>query len=177
MKPDRNILSRSDKRIFFGYVDYFLIGEGGGKGRFYKILRPLSAGITRSAFSPKVFLVKGPVKEFINKTSTGNKFIADKLEDIQEEMRELSNTNLVKIADLSTQLDSKSAAVILPVLTSGEFVTEKMIGAPLPEKDIQTDGYAVLKNFKLAGYLDAKIARGYNVLVNKVRSCPGRRDG
>lgn len=42
----------------------------------------------------------------------------------------------------------------------------------MPEKDVKPYGYAVIKDFKLVGYIEIPLARGYNFLVNKVRSSP-----
>jgi spore germination protein KC len=95
----------------------------------------------------------------------------DTLKTIEYSIDLLSKTEEVRIIDVSEMLDDPSGAAVIPTLKIKDLKSEKLTGQ-MPEKDLTTCGYAVLKGFSLAGYIDDEIALGYNFLVNRVKSCP-----
>ena len=169
---EREIKAHSDNKTFLGHVDYFLIGEDAAKEDFTKYFDFINRD-HETRLSPKVYITKGcSAKEFIFTTSTGDKFIADRLKNIPSDIDLLSNIDQVKILDVSAMLNNPNEATIIPALRIKEIKDEKLTGGDMPERDICESGYAVIKNFKLAGYISDTYSRGYNFLVNKVESCP-----
>ena len=168
---ERKLKAHSDKIIFLGHVNYFIIGEEAAKEDFSKYFDFINRD-HEIRLSPKVFISKGcSAKELINETSSGDRFITDRLKNINSDISLLSNTDQVRIIDVSAMLDNLNAATIIPTLKCEPIRDEKMTG-DMPEKDIKMCGYAVIKDFKLTGFIDEDRSRGYNFLVNKVKSCP-----
>jgi spore germination protein KC len=167
----RKLKASCDKIIYFGQVDYFLIGEEAAREDFSKYYDLIQRG-PEVRLSTKIYLIRdNSAKEFLEATSSGEKFIADRLEGIQTDVDLLSNTNEVTAIDVTSMLDQSMAATVIPALRCEKAENKKSTGQ-LPEKDIQIGGYAVIRDFKLVGFLDEEIARGYNFLTNRVNSCP-----
>jgi spore germination protein KC len=157
--------------MFFGYVEYFLIGEDAAKDDISKYTDFISRD-HEVRFTPTVFITKGSsAKEYIQKTSTGGKFIADRLANIKDDISLFSNTKEVKLIDLMSALNDPDTPAILPALTMLDFNDVKSTGET-PEKNMDVTGYAVIKDYKLAGYIEDSISLGYNILTNQVRSFP-----
>ena len=171
-EAERILKSHTDKKMFFGYTEYFLIGEDAAKDDIVKYFDFIIRG-HEIRLSPKVFIVKGcSVKDFLNQTSSPDKYVVDMLQNIESEIGDMSNFGQLRIIDVANMLNDDSSAAIIPVLKCGDIKNEKEVGGELPEKDPLTCGYAVIKDYKLAGYIDEDISRGYNFLVGKVKSSP-----
>ncbi len=80
-------------------------------------------------------------------------------------MNIFSNTNQVRIVDVSQMMDNVNVATVIPALSNVEIHDEEFIGE-MPKKDVALKGYAVLKDFKLAGYIDENYSRGLNFITN-----------
>lgn len=167
----RRLKASCDKIIYFGQVDYFLIGEDAAREDFAKYYDLIQRG-PEIRLSTKIYLIRDTsAKEFLTATSSGEKFIADRLEGIKTDTDLLSNTNEATVIDVTSMLDQHMSATIIPALHCKD-VENKTSTGKMPEKDIQIGGYAVIKNLKLVGFLDEDIALGYNFLTNRVNSCP-----
>lgn len=168
-EAQRKLKLHSDKKMFVGHVDYFLIGEDAAKENFTKYFDFVSRD-QEIRLSPKVFIIKDcTAKEMINNTCVKDKFIVERLKGIEDDIGTMSNTNEVKILDIAAMLDNEDAATIIPALKCGETRNQKTTGE-MPNIEIVISGYAVIKDFKLVGYIDETHSRGYNFLTNKVGS-------
>jgi spore germination protein KC len=168
-EAQRKLKANAARRLFFGYVDFFLIGEAAAKENLTKYfdITERDHEIRKSA---KVYIVKGgTAKELLYSTNSEDKFITDKLDSIKKDVDFLSNTNETEIIQVAGMLDNSS--LIIPALIYKDFEKTKIIGK-MPDKNIKTSGYAVFKNAALTGYINEDYARGYNFIVNEVGSCP-----
>jgi spore germination protein KC len=161
--------ANAPRRLFFGYVDYILIGEAAAKDDFLKYFNMLERDheIRKSA---NVYIVKdGTAKELLYSTSSEDAFVTEKLDTAKKNVEFISNTKETKIIDVSEMIEGSS--LIIPSLTYADYTDEKIIGK-MPEKRLGLGGYAVFKDSTLAGFIDEDYARGYNVIINKVGSFP-----
>ncbi len=172
-EAQRKLKAHSSKILYFGYVDYFLIGEDAAKEDFGKYMDYISRN-ENIRFTPKIYVVSGcSAKTFINQTASTDKYLGDWLENIKSDIDLLSNFSEVKVITVMNMLDnSDSSAGIIPVIKCVEIENETIVGGELPEKDASTSGYAVIKDFKLIGFIEEEYSRGYNFLVDKVKSAP-----
>ncbi len=169
-EAERKLKANLDKKVFFGYVDYFLIGEDAAKDDLVKYLDFLTRN-HEIRFSPKIYIIKGSsAKDFIYQTNSEDTYLMERLDNIQEDFSLHSNFSEVNILDVAAMLNDENTAAVIPALISADQTNRKMLGGTLPEKIVHTDGYAVIKDFKLVGYFDASCARGYNFLLSKVKS-------
>jgi len=170
-EAQRKIRAKEEKITFLGYVDYVLIGETAAKTDFTKYFDYFVRD-HETRQSPHVFIVKGcTAKEMIEKTSSKTLFIADRLSNIISSADIMGNTGNVRVIDVAGMLDNKDAATIIPAIKCGEAENQKRSGE-MPEKVIVTAGFAIIKDFKLTGYIEGSGTLGYSFLVNKVSSCP-----
>ncbi len=170
-EAQQKLRAQTEKITFLGYVDYVLIGEAAAKEDFAKYFDYFTRG-NETRQSPHVFIVKGcSAKEMINKTSSKTLFINDRLGDIIDSAGYVGNTSEVRAIDVAGMLDNKDAATIIPAIKCGKPENQKRSGE-MPEEIIKTSGFAIIKDFRLVGYIDDASAPGYNFLVNKISSCP-----
>ena len=64
-------------------------------------------------------------------------------------------------------LDSDTSAAIVPALRLRNMEHELVYTGELPESEVATYGYAVLKDTRLVGFFDENISRGYSLLTNE----------
>jgi len=164
----RKLKVHSDKTAVLSHIRYILIGEEAAKEDFIKyfdcFLRDSELRLT-----PKVYIVRGcPVKELMQKSSTGDKFLAERLKVVKHDVELISNSGQLDLVEVTGMLDDKTAAAVIPTLRCGDVGEERFTGE-MPEKEVLPCGYAILKDFKLAGYYEADISRGYNFLTDDVR--------
>ncbi len=121
-------------------------------------------------FTPKVYIVRGcPAKELMQKSSTGDRFLAERLKNMDKDVKLMSSSGQINLIDISGMLFNKTAAAVVPALRCRDIEDEVFTGE-MPEKDVLPCGYAVLKDFRLAGFFDDSISRGYNFLTGDVYS-------
>lgn len=169
-EAQRQLKAHSDKKMFFGYVDFFLIGENAAKEDLGKYMDFISRN-ENIRFTPLVYIVSGcSAKEMINQTTTEEKYLGDRLENIEADIGVLSNFGEASIIDIMNMLDNPDVAGIVPVIKCVDIKDENIIGGELPEKDVDSSGYAVIKDFKLVGFIEDAYSRGYNFLTGKVKS-------
>ena len=170
-EAQRKLRAKEEKITFLGYVDFVLIGEKAAREDFTKYFDYFVRD-HETRLSPMVFVVKGcSAKELITKTSSTKLFIVDRLSNIINGADLLGTTDKVKVIDAMNMLDNKFGAAIFPAIKCGIPENQKRTGE-MPEKVITTAGYAIIKDFKLSGYIEENTALGYNFLTNKVSSCP-----
>lgn len=170
-EAQREVRASEDKVTFLGYVDYVLIGEKAAQEDFTKYFDYFVRD-HETRFSPKVFIVRDcSVKELMNQTSSSEMFLANRLRNIVSGAGILANTAKVNVIEVMGMLDSKYAPTIIPALKCEEVKGHKING-DLPEKAVVADGYAIIKDCKLVGFIEDEAAMGYNFLTNKVESCP-----
>lgn len=170
-EAERKIKASSEKTMYFGQVNYYLIGGEAAREDFTKYFDFITRD-HETRLSPKIYITKDcSAKELISTTSSNDEFIADRLEGIKSDLSEMSNTEEIRMIDVLGMLDHTESASVIPAIKCSE-IKDKQSTGQLPEKEICTAGYAVLKDFKLAGYIERAYSRGYNFLVNEMGSCP-----
>ncbi len=169
-EAQRKIKSKSSKTLFFGYVDYFIIGEEAAKEDLHKYFDLIERD-HEIRLSPRIYIARGgTAKELLFKSSSRDRYIADKLRSIKKSREYLSATMEVRVIDVARMLDEPS--FVIPVIRCANYQSTKFYGE-MPEKDVSPYGYAVFNaNNRLAAFIEPELARGYNFLVNMAGSCP-----
>lgn len=160
----RNIQTHSDKTIFWGHVDYYLIGEDAARDNISKYI-DFFARDNEYHIDAKVYIVKGmTAKSLIEQFNKSDFYIVDKLDNMKELVKLLSLSESMKLSELMRYIDMHSGSARVPCIelvqregSSGQAVV-----------DIETSGYAILKDLKLVSFIDGKISRGVNLITNKV---------
>jgi spore germination protein KC len=170
-EAQQKLRGETDKITFLGYVDFVLVGEDAAKEDLGKYFDYFVRG-NETRQSPHVFIVKGcSAKEMMNKSNSKNLFITDRIGNILNSTEFLGNTSDVRAIDVAGMLDDRDKATVIPAIKCEKPKNQKRSGE-MPEEIIKTGGFAVVKNFRLVGYIDDASALGYSFLVNKISSCP-----
>lgn len=165
----REFQTFSDKEMFWGHVDYYIIGEDAAKEGIYKYVDFLVRDHSMRPTS-EIFIAKGSTaKEFIEKGSTGSYFISDRLKSDVRNARLYIGAEEIELLEFIKMLYSRNSCTVVPTvyLMTGE--NEKENGKEVPI-DICLDGYAVFKNYKLVNMLDNEMTSSQNFLTDKVSS-------
>ncbi|MDR2615913.1 MAG: Ger(x)C family spore germination C-terminal domain-containing protein [Oscillospiraceae bacterium] len=162
----------SDKRRHLGYVDYLLIDENAARDDITKYIDFFTREY-EVRYSMVVFITRGvTAKELLRTTATANRRMADVLTNIDESIKELSNSRMLRLIDLLRMLSDGNEAAVIPAVTYEDTDFAKVIGAEKPEKTAVPDGFAFIRDGRLAGFYDDGLAQAYNGLTGRAHAVP-----
>ncbi|NLT39960.1 MAG: Ger(x)C family spore germination protein [Clostridiales bacterium] len=157
----------SDHVPEFSHVQYTIFGEDALKEGLVKFIDCFVRD-AEFRFTTEVYVARGcTAKEMLQKTSTGDRFLADRLENLDYDSHLLSRITPVSLTEIVGMLDSDTSAAIVPALRLRNMEHELVYTGELPESEVATYGYAVLKDTRLVGFFDENISRGYSLLTNE----------
>jgi spore germination protein KC len=162
----RQFQTYTNNRVFWGHTDFYLIGEEAAKE---DIVRYLDFFTRDHDFRPnsKVFVTYGKAGDILEESNLPGFFIADYLESLEENTKLLSRSGSLRMLQLMHELDENTTfGIAIPAISlDGELVKAKGTDFPL-NKAVKVEGYAIIKNFKLAGFISQSDSRGYNIIKN-----------
>lgn len=164
----RNFWGYSEKRPFFGHLEYILIGEEAAKDGILKYLDFFTRD-PEDRLNLNVFVVKGTdAGEMVRQGNTRDKFVFDRLEGIKEHYWGLSMINRVDLMEIMYILDTEYLSLYIPCVK----LTEKTENSDGHNEgmDIALEGFAIFEGDRLAGYLEREMARGLSFLRNMAKS-------
>lgn len=162
----RNIQTHSNKTIFWGHSDYYLIGEEAARDNIVKYLDFFTRD-HELRIEAKIYIVKGSTaKDLIEQFNQGEFYIFDKLGSLGKNLKLTSNSEEMKIHTLMRFIDIHHASARVPAI----YLKVREDGKGSKIYDIETAGYAIFSNFRLAGFIGTDISRGLNLIANTVES-------
>ncbi len=162
----RNIQTHSAKTVFWSHTDYYLIGEEAAKENIVKYIDFFTRD-HELRIEAKIFIVKGATaKEVIEQINLTDYFILDKLDSLSQNIRLLSVSEEMRISDLMRFIDIYHGSARLPCI---QLVTREGDGGK-KVADIDTCGYAIIADLKLAGFIERDMSRGINLITGHVGS-------
>lgn len=165
----RNFQTSLDKKVFWGHVEYYLIGEAAAREGINKYIDLLTRDHEMRGNS-KIHIVEGTsAKEFIEKSGTGEYYLLDRLDAIGKNAELITGASEVELVEFMLWLNSEYMCAVLPTIKLKPREGGKKEGTE-PPMDIDLGGYAVFKDLKLVSILDRRMTRGKNFLLNKVKS-------
>ena len=97
LQAERELQSHSDKRVYFGHVKFFLIGEEAAREGITKYIDFLARDHD-IRLNSKVYIVEGmTAREFIEKTSTMDYFLPDLLKALGQNSKNFAGANEVML--------------------------------------------------------------------------------
>jgi spore germination protein KC len=163
----RNIQTHSDKTIFWGHAEYYLIGEEAAKENIIKYLDFFTRD-HELRIESKVYIVKdSTAKDFIEQfNESSDYYIHDKLEILGQNLKLLGTSQEMKIHELMRFIDIHHASARIPCV----YLITRDSGKKNQVKDLEIYGYAIISNNKLEGFLGTDISRGLNLITNTIES-------
>jgi spore germination protein KC len=162
----RKIQTHSNKTIFWGHSEYYLIGEDVARENIAKYIDFFTRD-HELRIESKIYIVKGSTaKDLIEQFNQTDFYILDKLDSLGQSFMFLSNSKEMKIHELMQFLDIHHASARVPCI----YLIDRDSGNGKQVKDIESYGYAIFSNLKLVGFIGTDISRGINIITNTVGS-------
>lgn len=166
---NRRMRTTSELDPFWGHIAFLLLGEAAAKEDVSKYL-DFFVRDHESRFSIDVMVAKGQsAEDVIKKGHLSSFLLGERLENIADASKNYSVSGKVNLLQLTHMLSGDSDAAYVPcvefdpaVYYAGEIDKGKL--------GISFSGYAVFKHNKLVGYIEDGLARGFNFIINQVRS-------
>jgi spore germination protein KC len=167
-EANRKFHTFSSKDIFWGQLEFILIGEEAAKDDINKYLD----FVTRDhelRLTAKVFIIKeNTARQIIENTNTSTFFISERLNNLVDDIPALSISKELTLADFIGTLDNKYTSAHVPYVSLVKKTT--MMDENTDKYNLQLNGLAVFKKNKLFGYLDSTMSRGLNWILNDIDS-------
>lgn len=161
----RKISLASESSPFFGDIEHIIIGENAAKKDIIKYLDYFSRD-HEFRLNINVFITKGSsAKEIIEQASNSNVNLSDYFKSLLLNVDTNSMSSKVQLFNLMTKFDNKFLSPYIPCIVIGN-----KNDITISEFSIRLNGYAILKDSKLIGYLTDKEARGLNWVIKKIKS-------
>ncbi|HHY81829.1 MAG TPA: Ger(x)C family spore germination protein [Clostridiales bacterium] len=162
----RNIQNNTDKTLFWSHTKYILIGEEAARDNIVKYID----FITRDhefQLNIMVYIVKGmTAKDLLLKFNQSEFYIADKLNSVGRNSKLMGMMEEINTAELMRFFDIHFGSARIPCIQ----LVDREIGYETTAPDIEGFGYAIVSDLKLASYIGRDIARGVNLITNKLES-------
>lgn len=159
----------SDKYINVSHARYYVVGEDSIDADFEHIIDYLSRNY-QTRIDAKIIIVKGnTAKEFLQKVAKESYKLSDKLDNMEQDFESRSISKSLKIFEAVDILLRKNMDGVLPVI---ELVDKKEVDVSENttnyNEPFDFGGLVVLKDAKVAGYLDKDETKAYNYVMNEV---------
>ncbi len=170
-EANRKFNAVASKDVFWGHLQYIIIGEAAAKEGLSKYLDFIIRD-HETRLTPNVLIVRGvTAREAIEKINTKEFIVSDRLKSLFENHDELSISEDMVLAEIIHLMDHDYTSVYIPCIqlvhrTPWEEIMEELGGKK--EYDPMLAGYAVFKEGKLIGYLTEHLSRGLNWVNDKV---------
>lgn len=164
----RNILTYSSKKPHYGHAEFILFGEDTARDG----IMPYLDFITRNyefRYNAKIYIIKGDTAyDFINKSDEGDLYLAERLSNLEDNSKSLSESSIVTLSDILFLIEKKDIATYIPYITLQK--------APQNEKkssgsyDLALQGYSIFKGDRLQLFLTNIQSRALNWVKNRIYS-------
>lgn len=162
----RKFQQYSGKQLFLGHSIFCLIGEKAARENIAKYLDYVSRD-QETRPNKQVYIVEGDAGSIFEINAESPYFFSDRLKNIAESVELVSVSKKMKFYELINEMDkNESFASAVPAIRIIDRRDEK--GGF--QKDFEVDGYGIIKNFKLIGFIHNAEARAYNFITDQVKT-------
>ena len=148
----------SKKYIFYGHVKYLLIGEEAARAGLGKYLDYVERSVELRLSTGLLIVRGGTANELIRLTSTESESTSELLASLEKDVRLMSESRVGSCGEAAESLAESGTALVAAVSTERGDDGWRLASA----------GYAVLKDGRLAAYIDTDTARAVNLLTGEV---------
>jgi spore germination protein KC len=147
-----------------GYLDFVLIGETAAKDSVVKCLDHITR-IPQSNFQANVFVIRNSTaQELIEATLSETRLLSDTLKNMLITGKDYSTTTSLSLIELITKLDTPGVIAEIPAIKMITADGFHMKGGVEPDCGTVSDGYAIISDLKLAGYVEQPLSRALNLI-------------
>lgn len=164
----RNFHAYTDKDIFWGHMEFVIVGEETAKKGITRYLdffiRDHETNLTAS-----VMVAQGSTaEEFIKKTKIPRVTLSDYLQSLFTDVGSMSESSEVSLIHYMCLVNCDWENLYLPCIQLVNVLEKSKEEEDI--KDVQLNGYAIFNDQEFTGIANGKLARGINWMINEISS-------
>ena len=153
------------KDLSWHHVQFVIIGEEAAKEDIVKYFDFITRDHEPRLSMLPLIAENDSAENIIDQINTSNTVIAKKLKTITDGTGARSVSSKLELHDLIKMLDNKYASSYIPSIRLVKRIERQ--GEDKDKKDVELNGYAIIKGRRLIGYINDDTARGLNFIKNK----------
>lgn len=125
LEAGREFQTYTDKRMFLGHVDFYLIGEEAARENLPKYIDFLSRD-DEVRLNSAIFIVEGDASTILEISNRSNYFLPDRLKSLSTNISLLSFSDKMELLDLVGELDeNKTFGIAVPCIIQTKVSVKK----------------------------------------------------
>lgn len=161
----------NEEELFCAHIGHLLIGEAAAR----QGIRPALDYVCRSGdlrLSVPLYILRGrDAQEAVLGTGDESFGVCDALDSVDADLRARGDGHTATAADVLRDLERYGSTLVCAVSLRPSAEEEQSAGAKEQPKTVVPDGYAVLKDGALCGFLDREQAVGVGFLTGNTGLC------
>ncbi len=161
----------NEEELFCAHIGHLMIGEAAAR----QGIRPVLDYVCRSGdlrLSVPLYILRSKAaQEAVLGTGDESFGICDALDSVDADLRARGDGHTATAADILGDLERFGSALVCAVSLQPSAEEEQSAGAKEQPKTVVPDGYAVLKDGALCGFLDREQAVGVGFLTGRAGIC------
>jgi spore germination protein KC len=168
-QAERGFQTHFDKELFWGHLDYILVGEAAAREDIGKYIDFLVRD-HQIRGRAKIYIIKGATaEEFMQKSSSANYFLPDRLKGIGRTSKLITGAEELPLLDFEQWITNKYSSAIAPTLVMMNTMNKEATSSA-SFHDVHLGGYAAFRERKLEIILDKDLTRAENFILNRITS-------
>lgn len=144
------IAHRTSRRIYFDHSRNIIIGEDAARSGLKELLESFESN-TQTNRRSFLIIAKGKAEEILGQESDQEVLLAYYIESLFKDAQNKGDLIIKDFSEVMEQIHSLKGNALMPTIVK-------------TGKELDVNGGAVIKNYRLAGFLDPEEARGINIL-------------
>lgn len=154
------------KYIFFSHMENILIGKEAAEHSFGELLDFVQRTVDMRLDASLFILTEGNAKDAILNTAGDKAAINELLNSLKKDVTLLSEGHVFSFGDIASSLAYNGCAIVSAI----ETVPKKEPLETGSNFTVASSGYAIIKEGKLAGFINTDCAKGVNLLTNQMKT-------
>lgn len=154
------------RQVYFAHALSLLVGKDAASEDIVKYLDFISRE-QETRLDLLVYLVEGNAEEVFQNSTTSPYFFTERVKNISESVELVSISKKMPLYNLMAELDeNKTFALAVPAIR----LVERKDPKGKSSKDLEVNGYGIVKDYKLIGFIHGTTARAYNFITNQIKT-------
>jgi spore germination protein KC len=160
----RNLHAYTDKIIFWGYLDFIIIGEETAREGIGPYLDIMIRDHEIKQNCKLAIVQESTASQFLKTTDSEHALVNDILKSLFSDTGALSQSSEITLLDYMQMMNCDRGCLRIPCIQTVDFIESSNTFIP------KVDGYALFDEDKLVGFVNGKMSRALNLIINEVES-------
>ena len=153
----------SRRYIFFGHTRHLLLGEDAARQGVDLYLEHVERSVEMRLNTLLYVVCGGTAEELISAAGKEGEGVVALLDSLEKDVQLMSESHVFTCGEVAEMLAERGCGLAAAV----SLVRQEDVPVGGKPVSVRAEGYAVLKDRRLAGYLDGELARGANLLMEE----------